>query len=243
MGLGVQFGQGQGPLVRAGGGQDLFRGVGVGAGDPGGDGSQVVAGQGGGVEVAAQVIRGFGGPEGAVFDAFLGHGEREGVGAADRGGRVVASLDRGPAESGRDAADVLGVEDVHRAVLGADGAGQGVEVGFSGGGDDRAGVPQDHIGQERGLVGAGRGHHQQVLLQRDLEPVPVVGPAEEHRVRAGVQEPVPQREGAADPARAAQGGQAAPAQPQADDGGEAFAGGGQQGGGGRQGRGGGWGGG
>ena len=96
MGLGVQFGQGQGPLVRAGGGQDLFRGVGVGAGDPGGDGSQVVAGQGGGVEVAAQVIRGFGGPEGAVFDAFLRDGEGEGVGAADGGGRVLASVDRGP---------------------------------------------------------------------------------------------------------------------------------------------------
>ena len=41
---------------------------------------------------------------------------------------------------------------------------------------------------------------------------------------AGFGDPVPQREGRADPARAAQGGQAAPAQPQADEVGEAFAG-------------------
>ena len=89
------------PLVGAGGGQDPFGDVGVGAGDPGGDGAQVVAGQGGGVEVAAQVVTRFGGPEAAVFDALLGDGERERVGAADRGGRVLAALDRGPAEGGR----------------------------------------------------------------------------------------------------------------------------------------------
>ena len=54
--------------------------------------------------------------------------------------------------------------------------------------------------------------------------VPVVGPAEEDRVLAGFGDPVPQREGGADPAGAAQGGQAAPAQPQAEDVGEALAG-------------------
>ena len=166
----------------AGGGQDPFGDVGVGAGDPGGDGAQVVAGQGGGVEVAAQVVAGFGGPEGAVLDALLGDGERERVRAADRGGRVLTSVDRGPAERGRHAADVLGVEDVDRAEFGADRAGQGVDVGLGGGGDDRAGVAQDDIGQERRLVGPGRGHHQQVLFQRDVEPVPVVGAAEEHRL-------------------------------------------------------------
>ena len=79
------------------------------AGDPGGDGAQVVAGQGGGVEVAAQVVRGFGGPEGAVLHALLGDRERERVGPADRGGRVLAAVDGGPAEGGRDAADVLGL--------------------------------------------------------------------------------------------------------------------------------------
>ncbi len=52
------------PLAGAGGGQDPFGDIGVGAGDPGGYGAQVVAGQGGGVEVAAQVVAGFGGPEG-----------------------------------------------------------------------------------------------------------------------------------------------------------------------------------
>src|SRR4029077_177917 len=105
----------------------------------------------GGVEVAAQVVRGLGGPEGAVFDAVLGDGERERIRAADRGGRVFAAVDRGPAEGGRDAADVLRVEHVHRAELRADGAGQRVDVRFGAGGDDRAGVAQDDIGQERRL--------------------------------------------------------------------------------------------
>src|SRR2546421_3727065 len=97
------------------GGQDPFGDVGVGTGDPGGDGAQVVVGQGGGVEVAAQVITGFGGPERAVLDALLRHGERERVGAADGGSGILAAVDRVPTEGGRDAADVLGVEDVHRA--------------------------------------------------------------------------------------------------------------------------------
>src|ERR1700683_3251966 len=43
------------------------------------------------VEVVAQVVGGLGGPEGAVFDALLRHGKRERVGAADRGGRVLAA--------------------------------------------------------------------------------------------------------------------------------------------------------
>ncbi|HYB16562.1 MAG TPA: hypothetical protein VEF71_13985 [Streptosporangiaceae bacterium] len=54
------------------GGEDPFGDVGVGTGDPGGYGAQVVADEGGGVEVAAQVIRGLGGPEGAVLHAFRG---------------------------------------------------------------------------------------------------------------------------------------------------------------------------
>ena len=224
MGFGAEFGQGVGPLAGAGGEQDPLGDVRVGAGHPGGDRAQVVAGQGGGVEVAAQVVAGFGGPERAVLDALLGHGERERVGAADRGGRVLASGDRVPAEGGGDAADVLGVEHVHPAVLGADRAGQVVDVGLGGGGDDRAGVAQDDVGQERRLVGPWRGHDQQMLFQRDPQAVPVVGPAEEHRVLAGFGDPVPQRERGADPAGAAQRGEAAPAQPQAEDVGEALAG-------------------
>jgi hypothetical protein len=147
--FGAQFGQRVRPLVRAGGDQDPLGDVRVGAGYPGGDGAQVVAGQGRGVEVAAQVVRRFGGPERAVLDAFLGHGERERVGAADRGGRVLAPGDRVPAEGGGDAADVLRVEHVHPALLRADRGGQVVDVGLGGGGDDRAGVAQDDIGLGR----------------------------------------------------------------------------------------------
>src|SRR4029077_14197188 len=130
---------------------DPFGDVGVGAGDPGGDGAQVVVGQGSGVGVAAHEVAGFGGPEAAVLDALLRHGERERVGAADGGGGVLAAVDGVPAEGGRDAADVLRVEHVHRAELRADGAGQRVDVRFGAGGDDRAGVAQDDIGQERRL--------------------------------------------------------------------------------------------
>ena len=147
MGLGAQFGQRVRPLIGTGGGQDPLGDVGVGAGHPVRDRAQVVAGQGGGVEVAAQVVRGFGGPERAVLDALLGHGERERVGAADRGGRVLASRHRVPAEGGGHGADVLRVEHVHPAVLGADRGGQVVDVGLGGGGDDRAGVAQDDIGR------------------------------------------------------------------------------------------------
>ena len=128
--LAAEFGQGVRPLAGASGGQDLFGDVRVGAGDPGRDRPQVIAGQGGGTEVAAQVVRGLGGPEGAVLDALLGDRERERVSAADRGGRVLTSVDGVPAERGRDAADVLRVEHVHRAELRADRAGQRVHVWF-----------------------------------------------------------------------------------------------------------------
>ena len=111
-----------------------------------------------------------------------------------------------------------------RAELGAHRAGEGVDVGFGGGGDDRAGIAQDDIREERRLVGAGWRHHEQMLFQRDAQAVAVVGAAEEDGVLARVQEAVPQREGRADPGGAAQDGEAAPAQPQADDGGEALAG-------------------
>ena len=103
-----------------------------------------------------------------------------------------------------DAADVLGVEHVDRAEAGADRGGQGVDVGFGAGGDDRAGVAQDDVGQEGGLEHPWRGHHEQVFFERDAQGVPVVGPAEEDGVLVGFGDPVPQREGGADPARAAQ---------------------------------------
>ena len=99
--------------------QDPLRDVRVGARYPGGDRPHVIAGQGGGVEVAAQVVAGLGGPERAVFHALLGDRERERVRAADRGRRVLAAVDRGPAERGRHPADVLRVEHVHRAAPGA----------------------------------------------------------------------------------------------------------------------------
>ncbi len=63
-----------------------------------------------------------------------------------------------------------------------------------------------------------------MLFQRDTQAVAVVGTAEEHRVLARVDQPVAQRECGADPARAAQHGEAAPVQPQAEDVGKALAG-------------------
>src|SRR3974390_3239802 len=65
---------------------------------------------------------------------------------------------------------------------------------------DRAGIAQDDVGEERGLVGAGRGHDQQVFFERDAQLVLVVGPAEEHRVLAWVYDPPPDRELRADAA-------------------------------------------
>ena len=176
------------------------------------------------MEVAAQVVAGLGGPERAVLHAFLGTANAN---ASARRIAVAGSSHPGnrvPAEGRGDAADVLRVEHVHPAVLGAHRGGQAVDVGLGGGGDDRAGVAQDDVGQERRLVGPWRGHDEQVLFQRDPQAVPVVGPAEEYRVLVRSGDPVPQRERGADPAGAAQRREAAPAQPQAEDVGEALAG-------------------
>jgi hypothetical protein len=192
--------------VGAGGGQDPLGDVRVGARDPGGDGVQVVLGQGGGMEVAAQVVTRFSGPEAAVFDTFLGDGERERIRTADGGGGVLAAVDRGPAEGGGHAADVLRVEHVDRAESGADRASQLEDVGLGGGGDDRAGVAQYDVGQERRLVGPRRGRDEQVLFEWDVQSVAVVGAAQEDRVLAGIEDPVAKREGGADAGRAAQGG-------------------------------------
>ena len=80
--------------------QDPLGDVRVGAGHPGGDRPHVVAGQGGGVEVAAQVVAGLRRPERAVLDALAGHRERERVRPPDRRRRVLAPVHRRPAERG-----------------------------------------------------------------------------------------------------------------------------------------------
>jgi hypothetical protein len=72
--------------------------------------------------------------------------------------------------------------------------------------------------------GSRRRHQQQVLLQRDVQAVPVVGPAEEHRMSMRVKEAQPEGKGATDPAGATQRCQAPPVQPKAEDRSEAFAG-------------------
>ena len=56
-------------------------------------------------------------------------------------------------------------------------------------------------GQECGLEGPRRGHHQNVPLERNAQLVPVVGTAEENRVLARVQEPVVQQQGRIRPER------------------------------------------
>ena len=222
--LAAELGQGYRPLVRTGGGQDLFRDVRVGSGYPGGHRPQVGAHQRGRVEVAAQVVAGLGGPERTVLDTLVGDGESERVGASDGRRRVLASVDRRPAERRGDPADALRVEHVHGTAARPRRDGEGEHVGLGGGGDYRPWVGQDHVGQERGLEGSRRRHQQQVLFQRDPQAVPVVGPAEEHRMRVRVEEPQPEGKGATDPAGAAQRCEAAPVQPQAEDRGEAFAG-------------------
>ena len=72
----------------------------------------------------AQVAAGLAGPERGVLGAGHADRVREPVGAADRGGRVLAAVDRVPPERGRHAADGLRVEHVHRAGAGPDAAGQ-----------------------------------------------------------------------------------------------------------------------
>ena len=163
--------------LRTGGGQDLLWDVRVGSGYPGGHRPQVGAHQRGRVEVAAQVVAGLGGPERTVLDALVGDGESERVGAPDGRRRVLASVDRRPAERRGDPADALRVEHVQGAAACPRRGGQSEHVGLGGGGDYGAWVAQDHVGQERGLEGSRRRHQQQVLLQRDVQAVTVVGPA------------------------------------------------------------------
>ena len=205
--------------------KNFFGFFGVAAGNPAGHRAQVQAGERGGVEVAAQVVRGFGGPEGGVFDAFLADGVGECVGAADRDGGVLAAVEGVPAEGGGDGADALGVEHVHRAAVGADAGGQLEHVVFGGGGQDRAGVVQDDPGQPAGLAGAGRAEDHRVLVQRQAERVPVVRAAGQDRVvRRGGEQPLGEGEGRAGAAAVAEHGQPSPPPPQLDDGGVAFAG-------------------
>jgi hypothetical protein len=96
--LTAELGEGYSPLACTGSGKDLFRDMRIGSGYPGGHRPQVGAHQRGGVEVAAQVVAGLGGPERAVLDTLVGDGESERVGAADGRRRVLASVDGRPAE-------------------------------------------------------------------------------------------------------------------------------------------------
>jgi hypothetical protein len=81
---------------------------------------------------------------------------------------------------------------------------RGVDVGLGGGRDSWTRIAQDHVGQERGLIRARRCHNEQMFFEQG---VPVLGPAEEHRVHARAGDA--QRDGWTDPRGAAQGGQAA----------------------------------
>src|SRR6266700_3311674 len=143
--LAAQFRELRGPLLAGSGiAVEDFLGVGAArAGDPAGDVPQVELGEGAGVEVGAQVIGGLTGPEGGVLDAFLADRGGERVGPADRGRRILTAVQRVPPERGRHVADVLRVEDVHRAAAGPDTRRQLEHVMLGGGGDHRAWVAQD----------------------------------------------------------------------------------------------------
>ena len=187
--------------------------------------AQVQAGERGGVEVAAQVVGGFGGPEGGVFDALLADRVGERVGAADRDRGVLAAGQRVPAEGGGDGADALGVEHVHRPALGADAGGELEHVVLGRGGQDRAGVVQDDPGQPAGLAAAGRAEDHGVLVQGQAERVPVVGAAGQDRVvGGGGEQPLSEGQARAGPAGVAEHGQPSPPPPQLDDRGQALAG-------------------
>ena len=131
----------------------------------------------GGVEVAAQVVRGFGGPEAGVFDAFLADRVGEGVGAAVRDGGVLAAVEGVPAEGGEDGADALRVEHVYRAAAGADAGGELEHIVFGGGGQHRARVVQDDPGQPAGLACAGRAECAQCVLEPPARATDMPAPA------------------------------------------------------------------
>jgi hypothetical protein len=97
---------------------------------------------------------------------FCARRRRHGGAAARRHGGTAARRHGGTAVAGLTAVDVLLVEHVYRSEGGADRGGQGVDVGFGAGGDDRAGVTQDDISLEHGLEHPWRGPDQQVLFQR-----------------------------------------------------------------------------
>src|ERR1017187_8795637 len=184
VGFAAHFGELAGEVAgrAGGGGEDVLGFVEGVAGDPAGDVGEVQAGEGCGVEVAAEVVRGFGGPEAGVFDAFLGNGAGERVGAADRDGGFLAAGQGVPAEGGGDAADVLGVEHVHGSLAGAGGGGELVDVVFGGGGQDRAGVAQDDPGEPSGFSASGRAEDDGVLVQRQPQGVAVVAASGQDRI-------------------------------------------------------------
>ena len=199
--------------------EDVLGLGGAAAGDPAGNVTQVEPAQRGGVEVGAQVVGGLGGPERAVLDAALADRLGERVGAADRGRRVLAAVQRIPAERRRHVADALRIEHVDRAAAGADGGGQLEHVVLGRGGDDRPGVVEDDRRQPSGLACSRRALHDRVLFDREPKLVPVVRAADQDGVRRGGSESAfPERQSWAGASAAAQGGQLPPAQPQLDQG-------------------------
>ena len=83
---------------------------------------------------------------------------------------------------------------------------------------------QDHRGQQPGLAGPRRGHHQDVLLHRHPQLVPPVGPADTYRVLPRPARPLPGGQRPPGPAGGAERRQSPPPPPQGDRGREAAAG-------------------
>ena len=133
------------------------------------------------------------GPEVAPLGALGADGVGQRRAAAHRDRRDLAARhrvepDRGP---GPRAADALRVEREHRAPpAGPQAAGPQEQVRLGRRADDRAAEVDDHPGQPPGLAAAAPADDQDVLLDRLPQPVPVLRPAEAHRMRGRADDPL-----------------------------------------------------
>lgn len=109
-------------------------------------------------------------PVGAVAVVVTAAGGEQVGGAFDGGHRVRAAHERVERDGGGPAADTRDVEDQDRAVLGADGGGDVVQVGAGGSDQAGAGGVDDAAAEPPGLPGAGAAEHEHDVLDGRPHP-------------------------------------------------------------------------
>ena len=127
---------------------------------------------------------------------------------------IGAHAEQVPREGRRDVADAFGVEHVDRAAAAAGRAGELVQVRAGAGSQHRAGMTDDPVREQPGLVGPRRRQDQPVQLEGGVQAAAVLGAAEQRGELGGAPgEPGGQAQAGPGPGAVRQRGHPAPPQP------------------------------